>query len=101
MFVTCICVCPQVQALISQEVHRALRNSETKLQGLIEAVEQLDREVDFKSSIQKLEVCESSDTCRAHGLKVCCSPARTEPQWPPHQYGVKELFFSCLTTFCT
>lgn len=64
------CLCPQVQTLIEQEVRSALKKNETKLQGLIETIQQLDRGVDYESSIQKLEVSRSSATYVE--LTVCC-----------------------------
>lgn len=48
----------QVQILIEQEVRSVLKKSETKLQGLLETIQQLDRQIDYESSIQKLEVGE-------------------------------------------
>lgn len=48
----------QVQILIDQEVRSALKKSETKLQGLLETIQQVDRQIDYANSIQKLEVGE-------------------------------------------
>lgn len=59
-----------MQTLIEQEVRSALKKNETKLQGLIETIQQLDRGVDYESSIQKLEVSRSSATYVE--LTVCC-----------------------------
>lgn len=49
-------VCPQVQTLIEQEVRSVLKNNETRLQGLYETIQHLERQVDYESSIKKLEV---------------------------------------------
>lgn len=46
----------QVQSLIKQEVCSAMEKNETKLKGLIETIEHLDRKVNYESTIQKLEV---------------------------------------------
>lgn len=46
--------CLQVQGLIEQEVCRAMEKNETKLKGLIETIEHLDRNIE--RTIQKLEV---------------------------------------------
>lgn len=45
-----------MQTLIEQEVHSALKKNETRLQSLIETIQQLDHGVAYESSIQKLEV---------------------------------------------
>ncbi|XP_059203834.1 activating transcription factor 7-interacting protein 2 isoform X2 [Centropristis striata] len=45
----------EVQTLIEQEVHSAVKKNETKLQDLIETIQQLDRAVNFESSMQTLE----------------------------------------------
>lgn len=55
-------VCPQVQTLIEQEVRSVLKNNETRLQGLYETIQHLERQVDYESSIKKLEVGWSSGT---------------------------------------
>lgn len=57
-----VCVCPQVQTLIEQEVSAVGKKNETKLRGLLETIQQLDREVNYESAIQKLEVGGSSGT---------------------------------------
>lgn len=59
---TLVFVCPQVQTLIEQEIHRTMKKNETKLQGLIETIQQLECGVDYENSIQKLEVGGSSGT---------------------------------------
>lgn len=46
----------QVQSLIEQEVRSTMERQETKLKGLIETIEHLDREINYESTIQKLEV---------------------------------------------
>lgn len=55
-----VCVVPQVEMLIEQEVHTALKKKESKLQGLIGTIQQLDRAVDYGNSMKKLEVGGSS-----------------------------------------
>lgn len=55
-------VCRQVQTLIEQEVRSVLKNNETRLQGLYETIQHLERQVDYESSIKKLEVGWSSGT---------------------------------------
>ncbi|KAG8007123.1 Activating transcription factor 7-interacting protein 1 [Nibea albiflora] len=45
----------QVQMLIKQEVLSAVRQNETKMQSLIEAIQQLDHECDYERTFQKLE----------------------------------------------
>lgn len=64
VFTVCVItltVCPQVQKLIEQEVHSAVKKNESKLQTLVETIEKCDRRVDFERSIRKLEVGASSD----------------------------------------
>ncbi|XP_030263738.1 activating transcription factor 7-interacting protein 2 isoform X2 [Sparus aurata] len=45
----------EVQTLIEQEVRSVLKNNETRLQGLYETIQHLERQVDYESSIKKLE----------------------------------------------
>ncbi|XP_018528363.1 activating transcription factor 7-interacting protein 2 isoform X1 [Lates calcarifer] len=45
----------EVQKLIEQEVHSAVKKNESKLQTLVETIEKCDRRVDFERSIRKLE----------------------------------------------
>ncbi|XP_067333342.1 activating transcription factor 7-interacting protein 2 [Channa argus] len=45
----------EVQKLIKEEIHSAIKSNETKLQGLIESVQQLACGVDCDRSIHKLE----------------------------------------------
>ncbi|KAM9745327.1 uncharacterized protein atf7ip2 isoform 1-T2 [Menidia menidia] len=45
----------QMEKLIEQEVHGAVAKNETKLQGLIETVQQLSNDASIDHSIQKLE----------------------------------------------
>lgn len=45
----------EVQTLIKEEIHSAIKSNETKLQKLIESVQQLAWGVDYESSIHKLE----------------------------------------------
>eukprot|EP00066_Takifugu_rubripes_P012865 XP_011602131.1 PREDICTED: activating transcription factor 7-interacting protein 2 [Takifugu rubripes] len=45
-----------VQSLVEQEVRSAMERHETKLKGLIETIEHLDRKINYESTIQKLEV---------------------------------------------
>ncbi|XP_037649233.1 activating transcription factor 7-interacting protein 2 isoform X1 [Sebastes umbrosus] len=45
----------EVEMLIEQEVHTALKKKESKLQGLIGTIQQLDRAVDYGNSMKKLE----------------------------------------------
>ncbi len=54
------CVSPQVQTLVEQEVQAAIKSKERKLQDLLENFEKMDNEIDYASSIQKLEVGGSS-----------------------------------------
>lgn len=53
-------VCLKVQTLIEKEIRRTMKKNESKLQGLIETIQQLDGGVDYESYIQKLEVGGSS-----------------------------------------
>ncbi|XP_031717725.1 activating transcription factor 7-interacting protein 2 [Anarrhichthys ocellatus] len=55
----------EVETLIEQEVHAAVQKKESKLQGLIETIQQLDRAVDYSSSIQTLEARINTVTKRA------------------------------------
>lgn len=55
-----VCVSPQVQTLVEQEVRAAMKSKERKLQDLLEKFEKMDNEVNYASSIQKLEVGGSS-----------------------------------------
>lgn len=45
-----------MQSLIKQEVRSAMEKNETNLKALIETIEHLDRNIDYESTIQKLEV---------------------------------------------
>ncbi|XP_036944968.1 activating transcription factor 7-interacting protein 2 isoform X1 [Acanthopagrus latus] len=45
----------EVQTLIEQEVRSVLKNNETRLQGLYETIQHLECQVDYESSIKKLE----------------------------------------------
>lgn len=56
IFFECCHCCLQVQSLIEQEVRSAMERHETKLKGLIETIEHLDRKINYESTIQKLEV---------------------------------------------
>lgn len=60
MSLFCVIVRQQLETLIEQEVDTVFKKRENKLQGLIGTIQQLDREVDYESSMQKLEVGESS-----------------------------------------
>lgn len=42
--------------MIKQEVRSAMEKNEAKLKALIETIEHLDRNIDYESTIQKLEV---------------------------------------------
>ncbi|XP_034394606.1 activating transcription factor 7-interacting protein 2 isoform X2 [Cyclopterus lumpus] len=54
-----------MQTLIEQEVHTAVQKKESKLKALIETIEKLDRDVDYMSSIQKLQTRINTVTKRA------------------------------------
>ncbi|XP_061568399.1 activating transcription factor 7-interacting protein 2 isoform X2 [Cololabis saira] len=45
----------EVEKMIEQEVHKAVKNSETRMQGLVETVQELTRDENFEKSIQKLQ----------------------------------------------
>ncbi|KAK9534649.1 hypothetical protein VZT92_007079 [Zoarces viviparus] len=55
----------EVETLIEQEVHAAVQKKESRLQGLIETIQELDRAVDYSSSIQTLEARINTVTKRA------------------------------------
>lgn len=54
----CVCVllCPQVKALISEEVSNAMRKNESRLMDLIETIEKQAHGFDLERSIKTLEV---------------------------------------------
>ncbi|XP_060921599.1 activating transcription factor 7-interacting protein 2 isoform X1 [Labrus mixtus] len=55
----------ELQALVEQEVHRAVTKKESKLQGWIETLLELERCIDFEGSVQKLEAKINTLTTRA------------------------------------
>lgn len=48
--------CLQVQGLIELDARSEMEKNETKLESLVEAIEHLHRNIDYESTIQRLEV---------------------------------------------
>nr|XP_046271088.1 activating transcription factor 7-interacting protein 2 isoform X2 [Scatophagus argus]XP_046271089.1 activating transcription factor 7-interacting protein 2 isoform X2 [Scatophagus argus] len=72
----------EVQTLIEEEVCRTLHRNETKLRHLVETVEQLDHEVNYKDSIQKLETRVNIITQRAEAALVYMAKKKKKSPLP-------------------
>lgn len=64
------CCWLQVQSLIKQEVRSAMEKNEAKLKSLLETIEHLDRNTDYESTIQKLEVGSRGQRVWSHVLQL-------------------------------
>ncbi|XP_041812907.1 activating transcription factor 7-interacting protein 2 [Chelmon rostratus] len=69
----------EVQTLIEQEVRSVVKKNETKLKGLIETIQQLDRGADYESCIQKLEARINMVTHRAEAALAYMTKKKSPP----------------------